>query len=334
MQVKLLDKVKKYKDEIINDLNNPSKKIRRSNKVKSLLLSVFRFLLIAGLGFIIVFPIAQQIIWGFHDPTQVNNPIVIYIPDKWSIKNFIVASAALEYGAALWNTFRVSFLSMIFQIISTSLAGYAFARLKFKGSSIVFFFVVLTIIIPPNAIMMSRSNYFANLGIAGDEKGLYLLAVLGMGIRSGIFIYIFKSFFEGLPKELEESAMVDGAGVFRTFWNIMLPNAKGAILTVGLFAFVWQWNDSYYTSMLKIGSTSKHMPLLSTGLANFVENIRGILLKPDMVILMGSDYSRIAEYHTIVLNVAALLAMLPLLVMYLFVQKNFVESIERTGIVG
>ena len=76
------------------------------------------------------------------------------------------------------------------------------------------------------------------------------------------------------------------------------------------------------------------MPLLSTGLANFIENVRGLLLKPEMVQLMGSDYSKIVEYHTIVLNVAALLAMLPLLVMYLFVQKNFVESIERTGIVG
>jgi multiple sugar transport system permease protein len=331
MQTNLISKIKDIKNNFVADMKDSNKNIRRKNKLKKFLVSFFRTFLIVGLSFIILFPIIQQAIWGFHDPSQVNNPAVIYIPEKWSLLNFKVASIALDYGKALFNTFRISLITMLIQIFITAIAGYAFARLKFKWNKILFVFVVITIVIPPNALMMSRRNYFTNIGLTGNELALYVLAFFGMGIRSGIFIYIFKSFFEGLPKELEESAMIDGAGVFRTFWNIMLPNAKGAIITVGLFAFVWQWNDSYYTNMLQVGSK---MPLLSTGLANFIENVRGLLLKPEMVQLMGSDYSKIVEYHTIVLNVAALLAMLPLLVMYLFVQKNFVESIERTGIVG
>ena len=330
---KFLEKTKQLKNEIVEDFNDPNKKIRRKNRINKILVSSFIYTIVIGLGFIIVFPIVQQLIWGFHDPTQVNNPAVIYIPELWSTMNFTVAMKALDYWKALGNTFMISLITMVLQILSTALAGYAFSRLKFKGSNILFFFVVLTIIIPPNAIMMSRSNYFLSIGLSGDVKSLYLMAGLGMGIRSGIFIYIFRSFFAGLPKELEESATVDGASVFRTFWQIMLPNARGAIITVGLFAFVWQWNDSYYVNMLKVGDASR-FPLLSTGLANFIENVRGLLLRQDMVQLMGADYSQIVEYHTIVLNVAAFLSMLPLLILYIFVQRQFVESIERTGIVG
>lgn len=333
MQTNITDKIKKLKQDFVADIKDPSKKVKRANFTKAFLISLFRTLLIIGLGFLILYPIVQQMIWGFHHPTQVNDPSVIYIPDRWSVLNFKVAAKALDYWKALGNTFRISLITMVLQLVSTALAGYAFARLKFKGDKILFFFVILTIILPPNAMMMSRRNYFSSLKLSGSEIALYVLALFGMGIRSGIFIYIFKSFFTGLPKELEESAMVDGAGVFRTFWNIMLPNAKGALLIVGLFAFVWQWNDSYYTNMLQVGGGA-NTPLLSVGLSNFIENVQGLLLKPDMVQLMGSDYSKVVEYHTIVLNVAALLAMLPLLIMYLFVQKHFVESIERTGIVG
>ena len=185
MQIKLNERISKFKKTIVDDLTNESKKISRKNKAQKILVSIFRTFLLVGLGFIILFPVIQQIIWGFHHPSQVNNPAVIYIPEKWSIINFKVAAKTLKYGQALFNTFRISSITMVLQVLSTALAGYAFARLKFKGDKILFFFVVLTIILPPNALMLSRSNYFATLKLSGSEFAIYTLSILGMGIKIG-----------------------------------------------------------------------------------------------------------------------------------------------------
>jgi multiple sugar transport system permease protein len=135
-----------------------------------------------------------------------------------------------------------------------------------------------------------------------------------MGLKNGLYIYIFRQFFRGIPKEIEEAALVDGAGVIRTFYRIMLPNAVPAIVTVLLFSFVWQWNDSYYVSLF----LSK-VKVLSTGLMGMGVAIGG---EPDPV------------YFSILMNTGVLLSMAPLIILYLFVQRYFVESVERTGLVG
>ena len=250
----------------------------------------------------------------------------------------------LDYKAALFNTAKLSFISMFLQIASTALAGYAFSRLKFKGSNILFILVILTIIVPPQALSLAQYFYFRDFRIGflewfgidtrllGKEGAIYLMSGLGMGIRSGIFIYIFRSFFKGLPKELEESAIIDGASVFRTFWSVMLPNARGALVTVGLFAFVWQWNDAYYVKIFEVSTAE--FPLLTMRLLNAAEGMYASLFYTGALNLIGQDVWANPVFLSLISNVSALLMMLPLLIMYLFVQKSFVESIERTGIVG
>jgi multiple sugar transport system permease protein len=180
---------------------------------------------------------------------------------------------------------------------------------------------------------LAQYLYFLDLGLLGKETSVYLMSGLGMGIRSGIFIYIFRQFFRGLPKELEESAQIDGCGVFRTFLSVMLPNARGAIITVSLFAFVWQWNDTYYVRIFEI-SDAVDFPLLTMQLLNAAENVYTALFYTGGLDLIGQNIWENPMFTSLISNVAALLMMLPLLIMYLFVQKQFVESIERTGIVG
>ena len=221
---------------------------------------------------------------------------------------------------------------MILQVASTGLAGYVFSRLKFKGSNILFLFVILTIVITPQALSLAQYLYFKNLSLIGKEGSIYLMSGLGMGIRSGIFIYIFRQFFRGLPKELEESAIIDGAGVFRTFWSVMLPNARGALVVVSLFAFVWQWNDAYYVKIFEVSTAD--FPLLTMRLLNAAEGMYAALFYTGGLDLIGQDVWENPLFLALISNVAALLMMLPLLIMYIFVQKQFVESIERTGIVG
>jgi|SRR5690625_896927 len=328
----LFIKTKKEWEKFKERYNEPGRKIRRKRIMKSTLVSFFRFVLLFGLSFVILFPTIQQILMALRAPSDINNPAVIWIPEVWSVENIKIASIVLDYPKALVSTFKLSFISMLLQIFSTALAGYAFSRLKFKGSNILFIGVVLTIVIPPQALSLSQYLYFVDLKLVGKEISIYIMAIFGMGIRSGIFIYIFRSFFQGLPKELEESAQIDGASVFRIFWNIMLPNARGAIVTVGLFAFVWQWNDTYFVRLFDVSTET--FPLLTMRLMGAAENMYNALFITGGIDLIGKDIWDNPMFLALITNVAALLMMLPLLIMYIFVQKQFVESIERTGIVG
>lgn len=326
------NKVKKFFMDRYESFTDPAKVFRRKRKYGKIFGTFFRAIFLLGLCFVIIFPTIQQILQALRAPEDINKPSVVWIPEVWSIENIKIAMIVLNYWKALLNTFKLSLISMIFQLVSTSLAGYAFARLRFKGSNILFIGVLLTIIIPPQALSLTQYLYFRQLKLLKKEISIYLMNGLGMGIRSGIFIFIFRQFFKGLPQELEESAQIDGAGVFRTFWSIMLPNARGALVTVSLFAFVWAWNDSYYVGLLQI--STDEFPLLTMRLINAAEGMYSALFYTGGLHLIGQDVWSNPMFLALIANVAALLMMLPLLVGYLFVQKGFVESIERTGIVG
>lgn len=327
-----LDKVKTWSKNFVEDFNKPVNKNKRKRKLQSLFVGTVRLAFLFGLCFVILFPTIQQLLMGFRAPVDVNNPAVIWIPITWSLENFKIASIVLDYPRAVLSTFTLSLISMIFQVASTALAGYAFSRLKFKGSNLLFALVVITIIVPPQALSLSQYLYFVDLGLVGKQSSIYIMSALGMGIRSGIFIYIFRSFFTGLPKDLEESAQIDGAGVFRIFWNVMLPNARGALITVSLFAFVWQWNDTHYVRVFEVSTET--FPLLTMRLLGAAENMYNALFITGGLHLIGKDVWDNPLFLALITNVSALLMMAPLLIMYLFVQRQFVESIERTGIVG
>jgi len=339
--------VTKY-DEIASNLRNPVKKAIRARKIADGASSFLRTIIIIGLAFVIIFPIFQQITLAFRHPEDINNPLIIWIPEEFSLLNFKISITLLSYWKALFNNIKVSTIVMILQIASTSLAGYAFARLKFKGSNLLFWMIMITLIMPPQTTAVSRLLYFSNFDIFGIIKLIkgdtiairgpgkdgifYIMAATGQGIRAALFIYLFRQFFRGIPVELEESAQIDGAGIFRTFWNVMLPNARGVMVTVGLFAFVWQWNDVYFSLMF--GVSSQDFPLLSPRLLNTAEWLTNLLKSTGLSLLVGPEIRDNALFVSLIANTSAFLIMLPLLIAYLFVQKLFVEGIERTGIVG
>ncbi len=337
---------------IREELSNPTKRAVRGQKTSDFAASLLRLVLIFGLSFIIIFPIFEQFAFAFRDPIDINDPLVKYIPRTFSTINFTIAGTILDYWRSLFNNIKVSTISTICQVLSTSLAGYAFARLKFKGSNILFWIVMLTLIIPPQTVALARTLYFSNFDIFGiikacnGGKGItlngegkdiifYIMSITGQGIRAALFIFIFRQFFRGIPIELEESAQIDGAGVVKTFWSVMLPNARGAITTVALFAFVWQWNDVYYTQMYEISGDS--FPLMTMKLANVAEWIGNIVKYPQfkhLIDMVGEDVKDNPLFAELIANTAALMMMLPLLIGYLFVQRLFIEGVERSGIIG
>lgn len=344
-------------DEIMVDLKNPVKQAVRRKNITSKLVSILRGFLFLGLAFIIVFPIYEQFSYSIRHPIDLSNKLVKWIPENLSLFNYKLSIILLDYWKGLWCNVKVSAISTICQLFATSLAGYAFSRLKFKGSDIMFWLVMLTLIVPPQAISLARTFYLVDFDILafGDNPGLfesllghslkltgegkdivfYITSLTGQGIRAALFIFLFKQFFRGIPIELEESAQIDGAGVFRTFWSVMLPNARGVITTVALFAFVWQWNDVYYTGMYEISGAT--FPMLTRKLITISERVSGIILQPQYVGFLeevGEGIAKNELFLDTILNTSALLMMAPLLIGYLFVQRLFIEGVERSGIVG
>ena len=354
-EIKSLSK-EKY-NEIVTDLKNPIKVAVMKRKAGTKVTTLLRGFLFIGLAFVIVFPIFQQLTLSIRHPIDLNNKLVNWIPENYSVFNFKISAILLDYWDGLLCNIKVSTISTICQLFSTSLAGYAFSRLKFRGSNLIFWLVMLTLIVPPQAVALSRTFYLGDFDILafGDNPGLfesllghtlrlkgegkdivfYITSLTGQGIRAALFIFLFKQTFRGIPIELEESAQIDGAGIVRTFWSVMLPNARGVIVTVALFAFVWQWNDIYYTGMYEISGET--FPMLTRKLITMSEWVGNLILQPqyvDFVNQVGEGIAKNSLFTETLLNCAALMMMSPLLIGYLFVQRLFIEGVERSGIVG
>ena len=159
-------------EEILKNLRNPVRKAVRARKITERLGSLFRTVILIGLSFVIIFPIFQQISLAFRNPIDVQNPLVIWIPEKWSVVNFEISIKLLKYWTSLWNNIRVSTVCMIGQVFSSVLAGYALSRLKFKGSNIIFIILLMTFIIPPQAVSVSRMLYFGVFPFLSDKSEL------------------------------------------------------------------------------------------------------------------------------------------------------------------
>ncbi len=365
------EKSKVKYDEIVLELKNPVKRSVRRRKLANNIMSIVRAFVFIGLAFVIIFPIFQEVTLAFRHPIDLNNKLVNWIPEHFSLFNFKVAAALLDYWRGLLCNFKVSAISTICQLFAASLAGYAFSRLKFRGSNVLFWLIMLTLIVPPQAVALARKIYFMNFDILsfGNNPGFfesllgkplelhgvgkdiifYITSITGQGIRAALFIFLFRQFFRGIPIELEESAQIDGAGVVRTFISVMLPNARGVIVTVALFAFVWQWNDVYYTGMYGIsgivrngdGTVAVNFPMLTRKLIDMSQNFGNYfatlqITDPNFADLFKEtgDLSKNQLYLQTLLNTSALMLMAPLIIGYLFVQRLFIEGVERSGIVG
>ncbi|GIP17251.1 transporter [Paenibacillus montaniterrae] len=303
---------------------------------KKWLWSFVRYTLILGLAFVILYPILQKISTAIKDKSDLYSPIVVWIPQNYSLNNFKQVISIMDYWETLLNTFSLSAVTTILTAVSCALAGYGFARLKFKGSNLLFAGVLLTILVPPTTILIPiylNLKDFTLMGLipllTGKPVNLLnsywpfiLTSMTANSLKAGLYIFIFRQFFRGIPKEVEEAAYIDGASIGKTFMRIMLPNAVPAIITVTLFSFVWQWNDSFYTTTYLTSSK-----VMATQLSSLPYNLA--------IQLDGGDASKADPFYlSMVQDTGILMAILPLIIIYLFVQRYFVESIERTGIVG
>lgn len=297
---------------------------------------IVRFVLLFGLCFLILQPILNKISISFMQEKDLYDSTINVIPRNFTLSNYKIAAYLMSYWKALGNTTMISLLVSVLQIISCTLVGYGFARYKFPLKGLWFGFVILVIVIPPTTIQSSlylNFRYFDIFGlfklISGQTINLlgtitpYALMCLGcMGLKSGLYIYMLRQFFRGIPKELEEAAYVDGCGKIKTFVRIMLPDAKPMITSCFLFSFVWQWTDNFYSRMFlkpDVSILSNKLTGLAGALDSYLD-VRGIAQKAT------------TAYSNAMIGTGTLLVIIPLIIVYLFAQKGFVESLSQTGI--
>ncbi|MDE7176900.1 MAG: carbohydrate ABC transporter permease [Lachnospiraceae bacterium] len=301
-------------------------------------ISICRTILLFGLCFLILQPLLTKISVSFMTEGDLYDPIVISIPLHFTTENYRLAAGLMEYTKSLFNSFVVSLTIAVVQVAMCTLVGYGFARFQFPLKRFWFACVMVMILIPPQVISTSLFLHFryfdvlglgqlltgSSLNLRGSKLPYYMMSFGCMGLKNGLYIYMIRQFFRNIPKEMEEAAYVDGCGTLKTFIRIMLPDAKPILTSCFLFAFVWQWTDGFYSSMF-LGKVS----LLSVKLKQLPDTFGGYMAR-----ITGSSSSAgvSVPYTNCMLATGTLMVIVPLVILYLYAQKGFVESLSSTGI--
>lgn len=322
------------KSGFYDNLSEENKKYMRNKAIINAVWPIFRFLILFGLCFIILYPLIFMLSTAFRPNSQMNDPSIIWIPKSFTLQNIKETWRAMDFTSTVLRTLRLNVVSSLLTVVSCAITGYGFARFKFKGRNILFAIVILMIIVPPQITtipLYMQFAYFNPLGLVKLFTGeygnlidsgfaMYLPAMFANGVRAGLFIFIFRQFFRGLPKELEDAAYLDGCGPIRTFIKVMIPNASSSFLTVFLFSIVWYWNDYYVSSSFFINSSTVSLMLQN--------------LQKQLEVEIFNNQSVGTRQLIVWLESGCLLSITPILVMYIFLQRYFTEGLERSGLVG
>lgn len=296
-----------------------------------------RALLLFGLCFLILQPILNKISVSFMAEKDLYDTTVVVLPRNVTLLNYQLTAHLMDFANSLLNTVLICLLTAILQVAASTLVGYGFARYDFPLKKFWFACVIMVIIVPPQTISTSLHLNFRFFDIFGIFKATtgstlnlrstitpYLLMCMTcMGLKDGLYIYMIRQYFRGVPKSLEEAAYVDGCGSFHTFWRVMLPDALPILVSCFLFAFVWQWTDRFYSSTFMPTSS-----LLSTQLSTLAEKLARYLSDSS-----GTSASSIGLARTQqIIATGVIMSVSPLILLYCFAQRGFVESLSNTGI--
>lgn len=281
------------------------------------------YFLLSLIGFVYLYPLFYMVTYSFMDTEDLINPLITYLPSGFYMDNFAKAAEVMDFLNTLWQNVLASFVPAIVQTASAAVIGYGFARFRIPGKSVLFALVLATFVIPPQITMIPQFLMFKDLGLIGSIFSYIIPAAFGQGIKSGLFILIFYQFFRSIPKSLEEAAQIDGAGAYKIFAVICVPMAVPAFIISFLFSMVWYWNETLLAA-LYLGDKLTTLPL---ELQNFAVTYQKVF-PADPNAQTGRSLNEAINMAGTFLNI------IPLLIVYFFTQRWFVESIERSGITG
>ena len=313
---------------------------------KKLVWYLFRLVLLIGVAFVVIYPFITKIAASFMEFQDFTLSYVRIIPAHFTFNTYIAIFEELDYMTAFANTTVLSVGCAIIQTFVCCAVGYGLAKFKFKGAKYVFLAVILTMIVPHATLQLSMATFLSKFDITGpmamfgtpglielltgaplDLYNSYfpfmLLSITALGFKNGLYIFLFRQFFRGVPDELEESAYIDGSGIMKTFVRVILPLSVPMLITVFLFSFSWQWTDTFYADLFI--SPSQGMTMLP----DLIEET------PNSLALAMKDFDVVSSYITSAIKgTCGIMIIMPLVIVYVFCQKFLVQGIERSGLVG
>ena len=305
------------------------------SRLKKLAISLGRGLLLFGLCFMIIQPLIIRFSTSLMVESDLYDSTIVLLPRHVTLDNYRIVGDLTNLPKSMINTLWTSLLVSLCQVAACTLVGYGFARYSFPLKKFWFACVVLLIIVPPQTIQTSLYVQFASFDFLGIITALggkplnlrtsvipyVLMSLTCMGLKDGLYIYMLRQYFKGIPKSLEEAAFVDGCSTMHTFGKIMLPDALPTIASCFLFSFVWQWTDLFYSR-----NFLSSYQVYSVQLSSIVSRMSRYFNK-------GSDAAMVvpnARQQQLIF-VGVLICSVPLIILYIFTQRTFVESIAMSG---
>lgn len=293
----------------IKDQTKPTRtQTDRRYQSQKYVFTLLRHLVLIVVSIAFMFPFYWMLITALKENTKVFTYPLEWLPHppQWDNFSKAVNYPGFPFWQYLWNSTYFAVSVAIGTMLSCAAVGYGFARLRFPGRDFLFYITLATLMIPGIVTFIPTFILFKTLGMLGSYTPLILPAFLG----NAFFIFMMRQFFQGLPVELVDAARVDGANEFRIFWQIMLPLVRPALLVMIVFTFLWTWHD-FFGPLVYLSDESQYP--LSLGLFAF-------------------RAQRTTEWS--LLMAASTLVTLPLVLIFFFAQRYFLEGIKLTGIKG
>lgn len=278
----------------------PSPRRRGRARASSILLLIVALVATA----VVLLPIAVIVFTAFKPVGEVNAYPPTLLPENWTLDNLIAIFRELPFARLILNSFVFAGGVTAFALVFDSLAAYALARLDFRGSRVLLIAIIASLMIPFQATLVPIYQLVSDLGWVNSYAGL-----IAPRAADAFGIFFLRQFFLSLPRDLDNAARLDGASEWRIFTSVVIPNAKPALLTLAIFTFVNNWNDLLWPLVF---TTDAEMGTITSGLT--------LLTGPGGIIPQG------------VMMAGSLIAVLPLVIMFLLVQRRFIESVASTGL--
>ena len=272
--------------------------------------AMIKFIVLLIFSIIVLYPLVWMIMSSFKEESTIFSNLGI-LPSKFVWENYKIgwqSNGRTTFSTYFKNSIIFAILCVVGNLIACTLTAYALVRIKFRGSRLCFALMMMTMMLPQHAIIVPQYVYFYKLGWLGSFLPIVVPKFLA---TDAFFIYLIMQFIRGIPKELDEAAIVDGCSVYSIFYRIILPLCKPALVTTTIFTFMWSWND-FFTQNIYLRSVSNYTVTL--GLRMFVDPTA------------RSAYGAMFAMST--------LSIVPILVLFIFFQRQLVEGVATSGLKG
>ena len=280
-------------------------------KEKRAVKAVIYHILVFAVGLVMIYPLIWMVMSSFKPTNTIFQTAGSLIPETFTFENYIngwKGFAKVTFATFFKNSLFISVVATIGTVISSAIVAYGFARFKFKGKKLLFSAMLLSMMLPAQVLMIPQYLWYQKLNWVGSYMPLivpYFFAI------QGFFVYLISNFISGIPRDLDEAAKIDGCSYVSIFTKIILPLIKPALVTAGIFSFMWRWDD-FLSALLYINESAKYP--VSLALKLFCD--------PGS----SSDYGAMFAMAT--------LSVLPIMLIFIFLQKYIVEGISTSGLKG